>query len=47
MKNTFPPEIHQRTALLYQEQHNEYPTQPAAIVSIACRFGYTLEKFHT
>ena len=57
MKNTYSPEIRQRAVRLYQEQRNEYPTQWAAIVSIASKFGCTVlvkprrtllsENFHT
>ena len=47
MKNTYPPEIRQRAVRLYQEQRNEYPTQCAAIVSIASKFGCTPETLRT
>ena len=47
MKNTYSPEIRQRAVHLYQEQRNEYPTQWAAIVSIASKFGCTPETLRT
>ena len=47
MKNTYSPEIGQRAVRLYQEQRNEYPTQWAAIVSIASKFGCTSETLRT
>ena len=47
MKNTYSPEIRQRAVRLYQEQRNEYPTQWAAIVSIASKFGCTPETLRT
>ena len=47
MKNTYSPEIRQRAVRLYQEQRNEYPTQWAAIVSIASKFGCTSETLRT
>ena len=43
MKNTYSPEIRQRAVRLYQEQRSEYPTQWAATVSIASKFGCTPE----
>ena len=45
MKTTYSPEIRQRAVHLYQEQRNEYPTQWAAIVSIASKFGCTPATF--
>ena len=47
MKNTYSPEIRQRAVRLYQEQRSEYPTQWAAIVSIASKFGCTPETLRT
>ena len=47
MKNTYSPEIRQRAVHLYQEQRSEYPTQWAAIVSIASKFGCTPETLRT
>ena len=47
MKNTYSPEIRQRAVRLYQEQRSEYPTQWAAMVSIASKFGCTPETLRT
>ena len=47
MKNTYSPEIRQRAVRLYQEQRSEYPTQWAATVSIASKFGCTPETLRT
>ena len=47
MKTTYSPEIRQRAVRLYQEQRSEYPTQWAAIVSIASKFGCTPETLRT
>ena len=47
MKNTYSPEIRQRAVRLYQEQRREYPTQWAAMVSIASKFGCTPETLRT
>ena len=47
MKTTYSPEIRQRAVRLYQEQLSEYPTQWAAIVSIASKFGCTPETLRT
>ena len=47
MKTTYSPDIRQRAVRLYQEQRNEYPTQWAAIVSIASKFGCTPETLRT
>ena len=47
MKTTYSPEIRQRAVRLYQEQLSEYPTQWAAIVSIANKFGCTPETLRT
>ena len=47
MKNTYSPEIRQRAVRLYQEQRSEYPTQWAAIVSMASTFGCTPEPLRT
>ena len=47
MKNTYSPETCQRAVRLHQEQRSEYPTQWAAIVSIASKFGCTPEILRT
>ncbi len=47
MKTTYSPEIRQRAVHLYQEQRSKYPTQWAAIVSIASKFGCTPETLRT
>ena len=47
LKNTFSPEICQRAVRLYQEQSSDYPTQWAAIVPIASKFGCIPETVRT
>ena len=47
MKNTYSPEIRQRAVHLYPEQRSEDPTQWAAMVSIASKFGCTPETLRT
>ena len=47
MKNTYSPKLRQRAVRLYKKQRTEYPTQWAAMVSIASKFGCTPETLRT